>query len=1634
MKKRLFLFVFAAIAGTLTAFADDYIQVSNRKMSFTESWTKPREYFNNTNEDNLDSYVSWDATKRVLTLHNFSLFRRGDKLNCLVVHSTKSITIDVVDHCDLTTNGEGTAIKLYGNTTFTGNGRLYLSSFERGGWSKPSIDLMEENITVTIDGPEIQSDDYTCIRGKNNTGTLHMKRGYLYGFKAQRFVKEMGSVIFDYGMGVQSSFLHLLRNPTNFHAHGATFSTQTHSFVDPDLNEITSGGMSLGPIEYYGFAINGTDITENNYDLISTFNSVKSGQVKYDPIDNELSLYEVTLCNPSIYPTIDNHSNKGLTIGFRGTCRFTFEGDREREAMRLRENTNLICPAWMGVYNTSLNIDKSFAGIYVSSNKKLTIKSYNTDGITLNVPWIEGGNRNSELNLFDFIKINASGSSEGTVRSINVFNYSRKPEVAVKSLPDAPRFIWNAARVPGVYESKEQLATGSVTLSTKYDVQWYDIYICDHRVNSLNKECIANEYTSGRFAYNPDNNTLTMDDADIEYNGTSSNALIRWTPNSFSEDRIFVQGLNFLRNVEDNPENKTINSFNNLTITGYRGDNDYDGDVVYIHGCLDVKGKLTIKDTDSDIDCVTVSSIEIDNCDFTTKQMKNYQDGSSLVPATLKDVITCKYDVESLSYYDRETGKLVCNGHVSIKPISDMTLIDGVKFCGQELYDSYPPTNKYIKKGYMQATMYEEDGNLAVDIYMDYGFQCDNDSRYPVFEVTNPEIKKVQFIAVNYDAEFWCRQGAPFITGNMEEIVILTNPSVDESRFIVHGEGGSSADGRPGAGEIRVPANGKLIIGNDYRETPQEVYLPRIVGQGTSSKLIIIDPYLTVAANESGSVANISVELPTDRAELDCRDDLVRIGNDGIYLEDQLYTGQVKFVKKGEGYIPVDEVHVDIHELKFDAKGQTAQLRATVLPDNATNKKVFWRSADEKVAKVDQNGKVTVVGKGLTMVAAISEEMENPNSFLSACLVTVEFPKPTAVTLSETDVLIDRESVGGFYLTANLTPSNAETEYTWESSDETLVQVIPGSGKSALVRRVGDEGQATITVKTANGLSASCNVTVHYPITPQTVEFAKRTYTLTEVGEQLKLEPIVTPENCEKLSFVWNRYGEAISLTSDGTVTALRNGSAVVECWACYDGQQWAPGEVRINVDIPPTPVIATGLTLSPASSPIFYSLGERLILTPVFMPEDVTSEELTWKSSDESVATVDENGIVTIVGWGDCEITATTTDGSNLKASHTINAIDPSTLPEPVYATGIKLSDNEVTLMRGEEARIGVIIEPANYTESVMVELLEGDLSIAEAREDWDWNTNQTSIYIRSDMMSEQFGDVKYVVRPNAVDWEKLNAMGIWEEPKDTITIHVLAPIIFAEASPEDISITYHVTDINDKTCEVYGYYNEFMPEPDPDLAGAPLVTPAVDVTATGKLTVPARANGYWVTAVKERAFQKCSGLTEIEFSEGIETIGDEACYRRLFSLERVTLPSTIKELGYYCFSAHTSDYVTSEDPSGRNFIREVNIKSFTPPTGQNGSDINWTGAFQSVAADAVLFVPTGALANYNVQPWTEWFSRIEEKAFFEDEDAIASPKSSPEGKDFNWFDLSGRKLAGKPAKAGLYINGGKKIVISKP
>lgn len=1607
MKQRLLLLLclMLTVGG---AMANDYIQVSNREMPFDESWTKSSDYFNDTSGD---GSISWDAANRKLTLNNFNIWR-GWELNfvnvktCIEINSTKGVTIEVVGNNKIA-NYKGQTLALHGNTTFRGDGTLKIVNNDD---KKPGIDLLEENRTVTVNGPtlKLECKNYG-IRGKNNTGYLQVKAGIVEGPENGKLATGLTNIVFDYGMGVQQP-------------EHVVYSTTKYKMIFHSEPEEITEKIIIGPIKYYGFRICGLEVTEKNYDIIRyLIRNTGIGDILYYPSVNRLYLYESTFYNDTAYPFISNDKNEGLTIELEGKNVIEFEGTSEREVLDFKCNTNIVEMDNPRYEVTSLETNFGGGGIYVASDKTLLVKN-----VTLKMPYIKGGNTSSTLDIGNNVEIIASGSNNGTVRQLKINNVSNRPGVAVASSTAEPRFIWNRTgyAMSGVYKEPSYIATGEVKLSTKSEVQWYPLYICGYRANSLNRANPVNEYVESRtldYTVDGDSRKLTIKNAAI--NNYGDKPLIQWT-NADNVLQVNFDGTNTLQcgsaDAIQTNGSLILHPVGNSNTT-FTGDN---GKI----SCNEVTITTRESGTSITVPEIEAKYFQIRNTTFNVTRKLSAQTSQlseEVVASTL----------EAPAYYDSETEEVKApKGPVNFVPSSEVTVYPGIKFGGVEVNSAnhtcvvsdFNYTNYLGEPGNSLVTVDKKSNGYTININSISGICYE-----PVLEFDS----SIDVVDINVKNKSIIQCSAnPFIKSNAGLVTI-------------HGSEGNAAIDivdypKKHNGSIELGPGKALCVTNNFA-TSFNISVPRIYGTDPNNlaSLTVNDPYLTVYGYKNNpTISNVKCYLPTGLAELYSTSSYpATIGDDGVYLNGELCTGEVKFVKKGESYIRASHVNVRPLNLSFTRKGEIQTLSGTVLPEDATEKGITWISMDESVVTVDNYGHVRAVGNGSTRVYAYpegykeDEDTQTRSLTSNYCTVYVNIPEPTSITLDQTEVLIDRESIGGVYLTASLTPSNADTEFTWESSNENVVSVLRNSGQKALVRRIADEGEATITVKTSNGLETSCKVTIHYPITPIFVDFEQRTYTLTEVGEQIRLVPIVTPDNCEKLSYTWNTYGEAISLSDDGTVTALRNGSAVVECWANYDGQPWARGEVRIYVEIPPEPVIATGLKISSSES-VFYSLGESLLFIPTFTPENVTSDELTWESTDPTVATVNQDGLVTIVGWGDCTITATTTDGSEIQARRAVVVIDPSTIPEPVYATGIKLAEKEVTLMIGEETRIGVTIEPADYTESIMIEPLEGDISIAEVREEWDWNTNRTSIYIRSDAWAGQSGDMKWVVRPNAVDMEKLNAQGIWEEPRDTLTIHVLAPIIFAEASPEDINVTYHVTDLYEKTCEVYSYYNEMMPEPDPDLAGDPLVRPAVDVTATGKLTVPARANGYWVTNVKAYAFQKCSGLNEIEFSEGIETIGDYACFRRLFSLERVTLPSTIKELGMYCFSAHTSDYVTSEDPSGRNNIREVNIKSFTPPTGLNGNDINWTGAFHQVASDAVLYVPTGALTNYNVEPWTGWFSRIEEKQFFEDPDGIKDIEHSSLTIDHSngeWHDLSGRKLGSKPTKAGLYIQNGRKVVI---
>ena len=111
----------------------------------------------------------------------------------------------------------------------------------------------------------------------------------------------------------------------------------------------------------------------------------------------------------------------------------------------------------------------------------------------------------------------------------------------------------------------------------------------------------------------------------------------------------------------------------------------------------------------------------------------------------------------------------------------------------------------------------------------------------------------------------------------------------------------------------------------------------------------------------------------------------------------------------------------------------------------------------------------------------------------------------------------------------------------------------------------------------------------------------------------------------------------------------------------------------------------------------------ESATLTPTFEPVDATYQEVSWKSSDTSVATVDGNGKVTAVSNGTATITATTKIGGK-EANCTVTVQPPA--PATVSVTGVKLNNSTYTLYTNiapQTIKLIATVEPTNAADKTV-------------------------------------------------------------------------------------------------------------------------------------------------------------------------------------------------------------------------------------------------------------------------------------------------------------------------------------------
>ncbi len=196
---------------------------------------------------------------------------------------------------------------------------------------------------------------------------------------------------------------------------------------------------------------------------------------------------------------------------------------------------------------------------------------------------------------------------------------------------------------------------------------------------------------------------------------------------------------------------------------------------------------------------------------------------------------------------------------------------------------------------------------------------------------------------------------------------------------------------------------------------------------------------------------------------------------------------------------------------------------------------------------------------------------------------------------------------------------------------------------------------------------------------PSFVRINKDKLTLA-VGKTYQLEEIIYPETAANTAVTWKSSSPSVvAVTSDGTVKALKNGTATITCTTVNS----KTAKCKVTVQTP-----TTGVSLNTQSVSIYATQTYKL--TPTVKPSAASDKSVVWTSSNEGVAKVSSKGTVTGVKSGVAIITCTTKD-TGASASCVV------TVKKSIAVKGITLSKHSKTVYKGKTYQLTATFTPSD-------------------------------------------------------------------------------------------------------------------------------------------------------------------------------------------------------------------------------------------------------------------------------------------------------------------------------------------------
>lgn len=380
--------------------------------------------------------------------------------------------------------------------------------------------------------------------------------------------------------------------------------------------------------------------------------------------------------------------------------------------------------------------------------------------------------------------------------------------------------------------------------------------------------------------------------------------------------------------------------------------------------------------------------------------------------------------------------------------------------------------------------------------------------------------------------------------------------------------------------------------------------------------------------------------------------------------------------------------------------GQSIKLIPIYAPSDATKKDIAWDSisGDTRLLKPEKKDGIWVVTAQpvtketeVTMTAR-SLDLGPLGDGATFKVTFVIKPKVTKINIYREEDMrtpVTDKNIGvnpevddkTITLRVKNEPDNSSQVVTWKSSNESIATIKDNKDGSCIVTVKDRIGQSTITASATDGSGITAKTTVNVTIKVTDI-IIKGSYSVRK-GKSIQLTAQIEPASAPNKEVTWESLNpdKAVVDKNTGKVTGISAGVAQIVATAT-DGSRVKATHTVIVTDaikhfkIVPYNEKAEYDKLKPEEVPALN--GKTIGLDPdaqkntykldIYVNPIEACQTVTWKSSNEKVATVSEDGTVTAVGLGKATVSATSTDGSGKKASVTVNV---NALSKSVTVTG---------------------------------------------------------------------------------------------------------------------------------------------------------------------------------------------------------------------------------------------------------------------------------------------------------------------------------------------------------------------------